>query len=142
MAIQFHQIDVKYSLKNKRRLKTWVQDSILTEKRSMGPINIILCSDEYLIRMNEEYLKHNYYTDIITFDYTIESTVSGDLFISIDRVKDNAIKNSVSTENEIQRVIIHGVMHLCGYKDKKSDEIKTMRSKEEKYLKRLTTISK
>ena len=108
----------------------------------MGPINIILCSDEYLIRMNEEYLKHNYYTDIITFDYTIESTVSGDLFISIDRVKDNAIKNSVSTENEIQRVIIHGVMHLCGYKDKKSDEIKTMRSKEEKYLKRLTTISK
>jgi probable rRNA maturation factor len=142
MAIQFHQIDVKYSLKNKQRLKSWIQDSIQAEKRSPGPINIILCSDDHLLLMNQEYLKHDYYTDIITFDYAQESMVSGDLFISLDRVKDNAIKNSVTTENELQRVIIHGVMHLCGYKDKKSEDKKTMRSKEEKYLKRLTTISK
>ncbi len=84
--------------------------------------------------MNKTYLQHDYYTDIITFDYSQEDEISGDLFISITRVKDNAFKNGVSLQNELQRIVIHGVLHLCGFKDKKKSEVEMMRKMEEKAL--------
>lgn len=137
MPILFHQIDVNYRLKNKRIIREWIQDAIRHEKRVPGALNVVFCNDDYLLDMNQRFLDHDFFTDIITFDYS-EKDVSGDLFISIDRVKDNAIKNEVSTENEIQRVIIHGVMHLCGYKDKKKSDQEMMRKKENSYLQKLS----
>lgn len=104
------------------------------EKQSLGEITVIFCSDEYLLKINQEYLKHDYYTDIITFDYSETSVVSGDLFISIERIKENAETEKTTFECEINRVIIHGVLHLCGYKDKSKEEEKLMREKENFYL--------
>jgi len=96
-------------------------------------INIIFCSDEYLLNVNREYLNHDYYTDIITFDYS-EDVIQSDIYISIDRIAENAISNSVSFENEIYRILLHGVLHLCGYKDKTIEEKKQMTIKEDEYL--------
>ena len=96
--------------------------------------SIIFCSDEYLLEMNRTHLDHDYYTDIITFDYTDNQIVSGDLFISVDRVRENASDFNVSFQHELHRVIIHGVLHLCGYKDKSDEEEKLMRSKENNAL--------
>jgi probable rRNA maturation factor len=137
MAIFFHTIDVDPRLKHKTALKGWIKDCILTENKKPGEINVIFCSDEHLLDMNRQHLNHDYYTDIITFDFTREDLISGDLYISYDRVKDNAIKNAVLTEMEIYRVIIHGVMHLCGYKDKTKKDIFLMRQVEEKCLSKI-----
>jgi probable rRNA maturation factor len=137
MAIIFHTIDVDPKLKHKTALKRWIKDCVLAENKTPGPINIIFCSDEYLLEMNRNYLQHDYYTDIITFDFTVENRVSGDLYISFDRVKENAFKNNISLQNETYRVIIHGVMHLCGYKDKTKNDILLMRSLEDKCLAKL-----
>ncbi len=137
MAIQFHTEDVRFSWKNKRVLSAWIKDAAREEGFLCGEVNIILCSDEYLLQMNKQYLEHDYYTDIITFDYTVDDQISGDLFISFDRVGDNALKNKVSTINELYRVVIHGIMHLCGYKDKKKSESDLMRLKEDYYLQNL-----
>jgi rRNA maturation RNase YbeY len=130
MAIFFHTIDVEPRLKHKIALKRWINDCILAENKKTGNINIIFCSDNHLLEMNRTHLEHDYYTDIITFDFTHNNVISGDLYVSIDRIKDNAIKNSVTLENETYRVIIHGVMHLCGYKDKTKKDIEMMREKE------------
>jgi rRNA maturation RNase YbeY len=130
MAIFFHTIDVEPRLKHKIALKRWINDCILAENKKTGNINIIFCSDNHLLEMNRTHLEHDYYTDIITFDFTYNNVISGDLYVSIDRIKDNAIKNSVTLENETYRVIIHGVMHLCGYKDKTKKDIEMMREKE------------
>jgi len=130
MAIFFHTIDVEPRLKHKTALKRWINDCILAENKKTGNINIIFCSDNHLLEMNRTHLEHDYYTDIITFDFTYNHVISGDLYVSIDRIKDNAIKNSVTLENETYRVIIHGVMHLCGYKDKTKKDIEMMREKE------------
>jgi len=97
-------------------------------------LTYVFCSDEYLLEMNKTYLQHDYYTDIITFDYSEENNISGDLFISVDRVKDNALKIGVSLQNEMQRVVIHGVLHLCGFKDKEKTDVEIMRKMEEKAL--------
>jgi len=99
-----------------------------------GDIAVIFCSDSYLLSINKQHLNHDYYTDIITFSYVEEGVISGDLFISIDRVSENARKEQVSKTNELSRVIIHGLLHLCGYNDKEDDEIKVMREKEKEYL--------
>ena len=130
MAIFFHTIDVEPRLKHKTALKRWINDCILAENKKTGNINIIFCSDNHLLEMNRTHLDHDYYTDIITFDFKHNNVISGDLYVSIDRIKDNAIKNSVTLENETYRVIIHGVMHLCGYKDKTKKDIEMMREKE------------
>ena len=130
MAIFFHTIDVDHRLKHKIALKRWINDCILAENKKTGNINIIFCSDNHLLEMNRTHLDHDYYTDIITFDFTHNNVISGDLYVSIDRIKDNAINNSVTLENETYRVIIHGVMHLCGYKDKTKKDIEMMREKE------------
>ncbi|MCE2742032.1 MAG: rRNA maturation RNase YbeY [Fluviicola sp.] len=116
---------------------SWLSDCCDTEGKSLEEVNLIFCSDEYLLQKNIEFLQHDYYTDIITFDYCQGDLIMGDLFISKDRVIDNAQTNGVSFENELNRVIVHGVLHLCGYKDKSVDEEKLMRSKEDFYLDRI-----
>ncbi len=107
---------------------------IHNELKREGDLSVVFCSDEYLIKMNKEYLQHDYYTDIITFDYVEENVISGDLFISLDRIKDNARKFDVPVINELYRVVFHGVLHLVGYNDKTDEEKKMMREKENFYL--------
>lgn len=112
---------------------------IQSENKECGPINLIFCDDEKIIEVNKEYLSHDYYTDIITFDYSISQIISGDLFISVDRVKENADLFAKTFENELMRVVFHGVLHLCGYNDKTSEESLIMRSKEDYYLSQLVS---
>lgn len=114
--------------------EAWLDKVSNLESKKLGDISLIFCSDEYLLKVNQDYLDHDYYTDIITFDYTEDDFVSGDLFISIDRVKENAETNKVDFINELNRVIVHGVLHLCGYKDKSEEEEALMRSKENQML--------
>ncbi len=118
-------------------LSNWLSDSCVEEGKKLYEVNLIFCSDDYLLKMNIEYLQHDYYTDIISFDYCEDINILGDLFISKDRVLDNSMEHNVSFDYELQRVIVHGVLHLCGYKDKSVDEEKLMRSKEDYYLSKI-----
>ena len=115
-------------------LAAWLEDIILTEGKKPGDINYILCDDEYLLQVNKEYLQHDYYTDIITFDYVKGKTISGDIFVSLPRIFDNAETLSKDFDSEFFRVLAHGILHLCGYKDKTDEEISEMRNKEDYYL--------
>ncbi len=119
---------------NPEFLFAWYSNVCEVENKSLGEISIIFCSDEHLLQMNKEYLQHDYYTDIITFDYTEENLVSGDLFISVDRVEDNANEFDSPFQDELHRVCIHGLLHLCGYKDKSEKDEELMRSKENEML--------
>ncbi len=101
---------------------------------NMGFLNIIFCSDRYLLLLNRQHLNHDYFTDIITFPFVDEKIISGDLFISLDRVSENAETQNVSKQKELARVVIHGILHLCGYNDKQEEEVITMRTKEKEYL--------
>lgn len=112
----------------------WYSKVANQEEKDLGDLTIIFCSDDYLLEVNREHLDHDYYTDIITFDYSDFPIVSGDLFISVDRVKENATNFNVSFEHELHRVIIHGFLHLCGYFDKTIDDELLMRSKENQAL--------
>ena len=114
--------------------KIWLQEIITTEEKKLGDINYIFCDDEYLLKVNQEYLQHDYYTDIITFDYVKGKTISGETFVSWQRISDNASTLSKDYEEELRRVLAHGVLHLSGYKDKTEEEEKLMRSKEDFYL--------
>ena len=134
MSVYFHNEDNSYVLPAKRKVKSWLKTSIEHQKMSIGTINVVFCSDQHLLVINKEYLNHDYYTDIITFNYCEAKQISGDLFISIDRVKENASNNSVSFMNELYRVIVHGVLHLLGYGDKEDEEKIIMRALEDKYL--------
>lgn len=111
----------------------WLTDVCVSEGKVLGDLSIIFSSDSYLLQINQDYLKHDYYTDIITFDYC-EDDITGDLFISLDRVSENAIEHKVTVENERNRVVVHGLLHLIGYGDKSPEESKLMRQLEEKYL--------
>jgi probable rRNA maturation factor len=135
MAITFSSQYQGFKPKGSQALKSWIKQVIEKEKKSPGSVSYIFVDDETLLRMNREYLKHDTYTDIVTFDYTENKTISGDIFISIDRVKENAEKFGVDFEEELKRVIIHGVLHLCGYKDKTRSDSETMRKKENAALK-------
>lgn len=115
----------------------WLSKVANIEQKKLGDITLIFCSDEYLLNINQSYLQHDYYTDIITFDYSEDEFISGDLYISVDRVAENAEINNVSFSNELNRVVVHGVLHLCGYKDKSEEEEKVMRKKEDDALKLL-----
>ncbi len=115
-------------------LAVWLEDIILTEGKKPGDINYIFCDDEYLLQVNKEYLHHDYYTDIITFDYVKGKTISGDIFVSLPRIFDNAETLSKDFDSEFFRVLAHGILHLCGYKDKTDEEISEMRNKEDYYL--------
>ena len=112
----------------------WIEKLILDEEKKVGNINYIFCDDEYLLKVNQDFLNHDYYTDIITFDYVKGKTISGDIFISLTRISENASTLSNSFEKELLRVLAHGVLHLCGYKDKSDEEEKEMRAKEDFYI--------
>jgi probable rRNA maturation factor len=129
--IHYHNEDHSYKISDKLKIRNWVKKIVELENKTLGTINYIFVSDEYLLKLNNESLNHDYYTDIITFDYTEKSIISGDLFISIDRVIDNAKQLNVLFIDELHRVMIHGVLHLCGYGDKSTKEEKIMRSKED-----------
>ena len=131
----FEQEDIDFELPNdEQRYINWIQYIIKKEKKELLQLTYIFCSDSFLHQINVEYLKHDTLTDIITFPYTEPPLVEGDIFISIDRVKENAVKYDVSFEHELHRVMIHGVLHLCGYPDKTEEEAKMMRAKEEEAL--------
>lgn len=132
--IHYHQEDTSYSIKQRLSIRKWISDSVRKEGKNLSDINYIFCSDEYLLELNRSALDHDYYTDIITFDYCEGNVVSGDLFISIDRVADNAKTLNHNFIDELHRVMIHGVLHLCGYKDKSKKEEELMRKKEDYYL--------
>jgi len=124
-----------FILLNEDIFSNWIHKVITSESYVLGEINYIFCNDEYLHKINLEFLKHDTLTDIITFDNTVGKTIYSDIFISIERVVDNAKDFEVSFEEELKRVIIHGVLHLCGYKDKSDTEADLMRSKENDKIK-------
>lgn len=128
------------SLKKRTILKQWITTIVENNKKEVGEISYIFCSDEQLLEINKEFLNHDYYTDIITFDYSEADIVSGDLFISIDRIKDNAKTLDVLYQEELHRVIIHGILHLLGFKDKTDEESQNMRLLENECLSDLLTF--
>ena len=134
-TILFFNEGLRYTLKDKNKLRSWINASIALENKNIGSINFIFCSDEYLHKLNIQYLNHDTLTDIITFDNSEDDArISADIFISIDRVKENAKQFGQPFVNELHRVMIHGMLHLAGYKDKSSKEKAAMRDKEDYYL--------
>jgi len=132
MAIHFFSEEIKFELPQKLKRKNWLKKIAASENFKLGELNYIFCSDEYLYQINVDYLAHHTYTDIITFDNSeVEGKIEGDIFISIDRLKENASKHQQLEEAELSRVISHGLFHLMGYKDKSKDQSKIMRSKED-----------
>lgn len=137
MPVQFHQLE-PVTLRDRNKLKVFISELFKKEGKTLADLNVIFCSDEYLLDVNRQFLNHDYYTDIITFDLSepkAKETIA-ELYISIDRVKDNAATHKVSVSQELHRVIFHGCLHLCGYKDKSKRDIEIMRGKEEEWLKR------
>ncbi|TGV00768.1 rRNA maturation RNase YbeY [Flavivirga rizhaonensis] len=129
--------ETDFSLNNKDQISSWILNTIYEETYKLEEINYVFCDDEYLHKLNVEFLNHDTLTDIISFDYSIGKLIQGDIFISIERVEDNAKDFSVSFEEELHRVIIHGILHYCGYKDKTDADAKVMREKENYYIKQL-----
>lgn len=121
-------------------ISIWLEDLILSENKKLGDINYIFCDDEYLLKVNQDYLDHDYYTDIITFDYVKGKTITGDIFVSLPRILDNASTLSQDSEKEFRRVLAHGLLHLCGYKDKTEEEESKMRQKEDFYINRYSNF--
>lgn len=134
MPVQFQSQHSGFSLRGKAAVSKWILSAIRKEKKKAGEISFTFCSDAYLLALNKKFLKHNTLTDIITFQYP-DKALSSEIFISIPRVKENARKFKVPFENELHRVMIHGVLHLCGYKDKTTSLKKKMRAREDYYLK-------
>jgi probable rRNA maturation factor len=123
-------------LKDKRKLKSFIGELFKREKKNLESLSYIFCKDEYLLGINQQFLKHDYYTDIITFNLAkAQDIIEGEIYISVDRVKENAQTEAVSFTNEIHRVIFHGALHLCGFRDKIAADKRQMRNKENKYLK-------
>jgi rRNA maturation RNase YbeY len=139
--INFYSEGISFSLTGKKQFaKKQIKTLLEMESKRTGDLCFIFCTDDFLLDINKKYLEHDYYTDVITFDYTVDNTVAGDIFISVERVETNAREFGVSFNHELSRVIYHGVLHLCGYKDKSDDEERTMREKEDFYLRTLSTI--
>lgn len=137
--IDFEFIDVEIPGFNSEFFVWTIKDLVVSEKFVLGEISVIFCNDDYLLNINKTYLNHDYYTDIITFDYSDKSHLSGDLFISLDRVKENALKYNATFLNELSRVVYHGTLHLCGFKDKSEEDLFVMREKENYYLKKFVS---
>jgi rRNA maturation RNase YbeY len=125
----------EFELSNEEQLSNWISSVIVSEDKKEGEINYIFCDDEYLLGLNEQYLNHDTLTDIISFDYSVGKELHGDIFISTERVLENAAEFKVSFEEELKRVMVHGVLHYCGYKDKSEEDEKLMRSKEDEKIK-------
>ncbi|MBR6933445.1 MAG: rRNA maturation RNase YbeY [Bacteroidales bacterium] len=132
--VSYFNEDTKFDFKEKRLTNRWLKLVAESEIRRLGDISIIFCSDNYILDVNMKYLQHDYFTDIITFDYCEGDTVSGDLFISVDSVRENAAFYGTEFKDELNRVIVHGVLHLIGYDDHSEEDIKEMRAKENYYL--------
>ena len=133
--VRFNYADVKsINLKDKNKVKQFVESIFVQEGKSLKELNYIFCSDSYLLEINQSHLHHDYYTDIITFDLSEDASVTGEIYISVDRVKDNSSTIGTPFSEELLRVIFHGALHLVGYKDKKKSEITIMRDKEDYYL--------
>lgn len=120
-----------------KALQSWLEDVCASEGKTLSAVSVVFVSDDDLLEMNRQYLDHDYFTDIITFDYCEEDEVLGDLFVSVDRVRDNAANLNAVFEDELYRVLVHGVLHLCGYGDKSVEEGSVMRQKEDFYLNKL-----
>lgn len=124
----------EFTLENEEAIATWLSAVIASENKTEGEINYIFCDDEYLHKINIEYLNHDTLTDIISFDYTMGNEIGGDIFVSVERVLDNSKDYNTSFDDELKRVLVHGVLHYCGYKDKSEDDEALMRSKEDEKL--------
>lgn len=133
-TIQFLSDGISFDLEDQKNVQEWILNAVKQEGMSIGEISYIFCSDNYLHKINMKHLQHDTFTDIITFDYSVDNIINSDIFISIDRVKENAMTFGVAFNNELSRVIIHGILHLLGYKDKSDPEKEIMRSKEDFYL--------
>ena len=132
--VSYFQEDIRFELKGKALNNRWLKMVAESEIKKLGPLSIIFCSDNYILDINIKYLQHDYFTDIITFDYCEGDLVSGDLFISIDSVRENALHYGVRFEDELDRVMVHGLLHLIGYDDHTSEETAVMRQKEDYYI--------
>ncbi len=133
--VQFFYEEINYKLQSESKIGQWLKLCASKENKNISLINYIFCTDAYLIEINKQYLKHDYYTDIITFEYSEnEASLTGDVFISVDRAKENSIKLNQNFESEIMRLLVHGLLHLMGYKDKEPQDKKMMTSKEDHYL--------
>ena len=126
--------ETEFLLENENAISDWISSVIASENKSEGEINYIFCDDDYLHKINLEHLGHDTLTDIISFDYSIGNELHGDIFVSVERVKDNAVDFNVSFDDELKRVLVHGVLHYCGYKDKSEGDELLMRSKEDEKL--------
>jgi len=127
--------ETDFELHNEAYFSKWLSEVILSENKKEGEINYIFCDDDYLLEINQQYLDHDTLTDIISFDYSVGNELNGDIFVSVERVKENASDYNVSFQEEIQRVLVHGVLHYCGYKDKTEADELVMRRKEEEKMK-------
>ncbi len=133
--IRFFNEDTDYKLPRKQNTRQWLKQQAQAEGETAGDLNYIFCSDEHLLQVNREFLQHDYYTDIITFDTSeTDAKTDGDIFISVDRVLDNATQHGTAPDQEMRRVMAHGLLHLCGYGDKTDDEVALMRAKEDEWL--------
>jgi len=128
----FYETDFKIT--KPRTWKNWIKESAANEGYKIGDINYIFCDDEYLLQINKDYLQHDYYTDVIGFQYSEGKELSGDIYISVERIEDNAQQNEVDFKNELARVVIHGILHFMNYKDKSEEESKKMRELESQYI--------
>jgi probable rRNA maturation factor len=126
--------EVDFQLHSEVQVNKWLSEVIKSESFKEGEINYVFCDDEYLLKLNVEFLKHDTLTDILSFDYSFGKELHGDIFISIERVKENAEDFNVGFETELKRVMVHGVLHYCGYKDKSEEEERVMREKENHYI--------
>lgn len=135
--VYFHYADAKPLFSNKRLLQDFIPVIFKKEGKKLESLSFIFCSDNYLLEINKQFLKHDYYTDIISFDLSEPKSalISGEIYISVDRVKENAKDMRISFEEEMKRVLFHGTLHLCGYRDKKKADVQQMRAKEDEYLK-------
>lgn len=127
--------EIDFQLVNEEDYSSWIDLVVSSENKELGEVSYIFCNDEYLLEINQQYLNHDTLTDIISFDYTEGSLISGDIFISIDRVLENANELNIDFNEELKRVMIHGILHYCGYKDKSSDDEILMRTKEDEKIK-------
>ena len=134
MPINYQCQDIKFVLKEKRKVSKWINDVIKLHQKKLGSVSYIFCSNQYILELNQQYLNHNYFTDIITFDYCYDNKVEGDIFISIDTVLDNSHCFKTNFNDELLRVIIHGVLHLVGFSDKTAKQQKQMRVLEDEAL--------
>jgi rRNA maturation RNase YbeY len=134
-SVNYYSQDVPFKISHPRKTASWIKRTITKEKGKLKELNFIFCSDSHLLGMNIQYLKHKTLTDIITFDYSEGSGhIEGDIFISIERIEENAAKLKIPFQDELDRVVIHGVLHLLGYSDKSPSQTKEMRKKEDAYL--------